>query len=152
MSNTDQEIDTQRVLSDIRELKEDVAQNMRTLVGIVDIGDMLKHLRETLWPTIESLIDRISDLADIVDVNEDAMLELANEQGDQLTPETAKEVLTIFVLASAITEALKQRLTPADPPELAEKIATFEKELARVTELVEDSVLDSDDDDEDDNE
>lgn len=145
-----QEIDTESVLRDIRELKTDVQQNMQSLVGITDMGDLTKHLKDFLWPTLEAIVDRVSDVADIVNVNEDAMLELAEGEGDQLTPETSKSILAVLVVASAITQALEQRITPADPAELTEKIATFKRELAAVIELVNDATLESDDDTEDD--
>lgn len=149
MPSQDLEPDTERVLADIGELKNDVEVNIQTLTGIADIGDLTKHLKETLWPTLESIVDRLSDLASVVDTNEEALLELAEDRGDSLTPETSKDVLGVLVVAAYIAEALGQRITPADPPELKKKLADFQRDLARVTELVQDATLDADDADED---
>lgn len=149
--NEPRDLEIADVRRDIAELSRDLQANMKELVGISDVGDLVKHMKNTLWPTLEATIDRLGELADIVDVNEEAMIEMASEESDVLTQETGTKIAQALVIGSAIAAALEARITPADGPEIAEHVADYKKLAEELLETVNDiTIVTADNEEEDD--
>jgi len=137
--------------NEIEDLSKDLNLNIRDLVGIGDVGDVTKHLKETLWPFLQSLVEKMGAI--VVELNDvdEAVLELAEEEGDLLTPTTAGVFANIFLIGDKLADALKARLTPAET-ELAQQIDAFKVLLVSANEtLAEIIVGEPEDDDEDPN-
>jgi hypothetical protein len=140
------------LVRDARQLQMDVIEGAKTLRGITDVGDLVKHLTDTLWPTLEALADQA--VANAVDNDEldNAVIELAEGEGEMLTPETAGIFANMILSAREIADELEKRLLANDTP-IKAKVKAFRALLdAGEAQLEELTVGDGDDDDDDETE
>lgn len=83
------------------ELRNDLKANMAALVKITP-GETRDHLKETLWPFLEALVD-------VVDEIDDAVAELVDQQEDYLQPETAGVFAAVIQSSLQLAAELKKR-------------------------------------------
>lgn len=130
----------EQLRTSLRELRNDLALNTKSVKGVTDAGDLSRHLQESVWPFFEAVIDAIDLHVDATDEIEDGLLELASEEADLITPDTGTKLLNVFVIATAVAEALEQRLT-ADEGDLKGRLADFKKALVEIKDIVTDSIV-----------
>lgn len=135
--------------NDLGELKKDLALNIRDTDGITDVGDVTRHLKNTLWPFLEAVVARIDETVAELDDLDGAVVELASEEGDMLSQETAGVFANAFMMAEKLADALKARLRP-DEAELSSELDQFKVLLARCMETLNDVVAGDDSEDDDD--
>lgn len=124
------------------ELRKDLAANVKTMVGITEVSDLVAHLRHTLWPFLEAVVDEMVDL-------EEGLLELAEEHGDMLTTETAGIFANVILISVKLADALKDRLR-ADELDLGQQIDAFKVLCDEATTTLADiTVTEMDDEEED---
>lgn len=146
---TTEETEVSPLVRDARQLVEDVRQGAKDIVGITDIGDLTKHLRETLWPTLEALAEINETTANEIDELDGAVIELAEGDGEMLTAETAGVFATLLLNAKEITAELEKRLTANEGPMKA-KVAAFYKLIEACEAQLDELTVVADDDDDDD--
>jgi hypothetical protein len=137
----------------IETLQEDLKANVaaaRDLTVLSSIDDIAKHLKNTLWPFMESMVEQIEDLDGCVE-------DLLNHTEDILQPETGAQFLVTINGGLGLMGELKKRLGPGDDPKILAAIAEFEKNandmigtLTEITIPVEDDEDPDADEDEDD--
>ena len=109
--------DAQQLLSDVRE-------GVKSMVGITDIGDLVKHLQDFVWPTLEAVAEQaVANAEDNEDLG-NICEELASEEGEMLTAETAGIFANTLLTAAEIAAELEKRLAPGDTT-WKNKIAAF---------------------------
>ena len=112
------------LVRDANQLLTDVRDGAKTLTGITTIGDVVDHLTNTLWPTIEAAAELLVAHANETEEMAGSIDELIEEAGDLLTPETAGVFANVFIQGREIAAELEKRLTPADSA-LRAKITAF---------------------------
>lgn len=141
----------------IETLQEDLKANMsaaREMNAISSVDDVVKHLKNTLWPFMESMVEQMEDLDGCVE-------DLLNHAEDILQPETGAQFLATINGGLGLMGELKKRLGPGDDPNITAAIAEFEKNanemIGTLTEITipvddegDDEDGDGDDDDDDD--
>ena len=148
MSETQTETPETELAQNARELLANIAAGAKTIVGITDIGDLTKHLRDELWPVLEAIGEQLVANADDNEELDNAVLELAEREGEMLSTETAGVFANIFLGSEEICAELEKRLGPSDGA-LRAKIAAHKKLLTAGQEaLAEITVGDGDDDQE----
>ncbi len=135
------------LVRDARQLQADVAAGAATLKGITDVGDIVNHLRDTLWPTLEALADQAVANANDNDELDNAVIELAEGEGEMLTPETAGIFANMILSARDIADELEKRLLANDAP-LKAKVKAFRALLDAGEAQLEELTVGDDDDDE----
>lgn len=127
-------------------LKADLKANLAELSSmdpmVTTTSDLIKHLKGTLWPFIESFTDEAYDIDSCVgDILEGAE--------DILQPETAATFAAITAGGLTIAAALKARITRETEPQLWKVIAEFEKNCKTGEEILKEIVVDTGDDGDD---
>jgi ABC-type transporter Mla subunit MlaD len=131
----------------VNQLKSDLARNIRSLSGTADVT---AHLRDTLWPWLESLLDEIGEI-------DEAVGELVDQAEDFLQPDTAAIFANVIQACAALAGELRKR-APGDQA-LAMSLAQADQivqaaaaKLAEITGLSDGDEDDEDDEDEDEDE
>jgi hypothetical protein len=88
------------------ELRDDLKANMAGLLKITP-GEIRDHLKETLWPFLEALVD-------VVDEIDDAVAELVDQQEDYLQSETAAVFAALVQSSLMIAGELRKRAAGDD--------------------------------------
>lgn len=128
-----------------RALLNDIRDASKSIVGITDIGDLTKHLKDELWPTLEAIGEQLVANADDNEDLDNAVLELAEGEGEMLTAETAGVFANVFLQGEDIAAELEKRLGANDGA-LRIKIAAFKKLVSSAQDtLAELTVGDADD-------
>lgn len=126
-------------------LRDDLKANMMALKDLNALSsneDIIKHLKNVLWPYMESMVDQIEDVDGCVE-------DLLNHAEDILQPETGALFLAVITGAVSLANELKARLTPADT-KLAAAIAELEKNANEATAVLTEITIPVEDDEEDD--
>jgi hypothetical protein len=142
-------------------LKEDLKLNLAELAKmtpeLTTPAEIVNHLKDTLWPTIEALVDELAEV-------DDCVADMIQGAEDILQPETAAVFTAIVAASKVVAEGLKTRMAAANEnnPPLAKVISELEKNLAEGEALLREIVIDDgesfeddegeDGDDEDDDE
>lgn len=148
---TTEETEVSPLVRDARQLVSDVQQGAKDIVGITDIGDLTKHLKDTLWPTLEALAELTETTANEIDELDGAVIELAEGDGEMLTPETAGVFANLLLSGKDIAAELEKRLTANEGPMKA-KVAAFYKLIAACEAQLDELVVEGVDDDDDETE
>lgn len=138
--------ETSELVRDAQQLLEDVRAGAATLLGITDVGDLKTHLTETLWPTLEALAEQALKNANDNDDLDNAVIELAEGEGEMLTPETAGLFANIILMARELSEDHEKRLLAGDTA-VRTKIKAFRELLKAAESQIEEITVGSDDDD-----
>jgi hypothetical protein len=140
-------------------LKSDLGRNMKALAAKIEggriTGDVAGHLRDTLWPFLEAVVDEVVQLREEHDEMGEAVDSLIEGGDDQLHEDTATKILTCVGAGIGIAEKFKERLDPNNPDdaELLSNIAAYHMVAQEVAALVDDiTIRDGDADDGDDDE
>lgn len=107
---------------------------------------LASHLRDALWPFLESLVDEMSEQADALD-------EITRGEADILTEETGQSIAATVTMAVALVAELQKRL--ADTPNdklLLQQINTFYVSAKQTEQVLRDITIPDDEDEEDDEE
>lgn len=129
-------------------LRADLKSNLAELAAmdpmITTTPDLLKHLKGTLWPFLESLTDETADIDECVG-------DMVDGADDILQPETAATFAAVLAGGVTIAAALKARITREAEPQLWKVIAEYEKNCKSAEEILQEIVVDAGDeiDDED---
>lgn len=131
-------------------LRADLKSNTAELAAMdpmtTTTSDLLKHLKGTLWPFLESVTDEMSDIDECVG-------DMVADAEDILQPETAAVFVAITAGGATIAAALKARITREAEPQLWKIVTEFEKNCQLADETLQEIVVDAGeeiDDDEDD--
>lgn len=143
---TTEETEVSPLVRDARQLLADVREGAKTLIGVTDVGDLKKHLEDTLWPTLEALAELHETTANEIDEIDNAVVELAEGDGEMLTPETAGLFANLILSGKDIAAELEKRLTANEGPMKA-KVAAFLKLNAACEAQLEELVVETDGDD-----
>lgn len=94
---------------------DDVREGAKTLIGITDVGDIVTHLKDSLWPALEAVAEQALANAEDNDDLGNVVEELAEGEGEMLTPETAGVFANILLSSEELAaELLKRHPTDAD--------------------------------------
>jgi len=130
----------------VETLQEDLKANLaglRDLNALSSVDDVVKHLKNSLWPFLESAVEQMEDLDGCIE-------DLLNNHEDILQPETGELFTTVVTSALILIGELKKRLGPGDDPRIAASIAEFERNANQmIGTLQEITIPEIDDDDED---
>lgn len=137
-------------------LKEDLKQNLATLTTMNElssVGDVVNHLKNTLWPTLESIVDELAEV-------DDCVADMVNNAEDILQPETAEVFAAVLAASAVVAAALKPMLDPAKDADMINLVAELERNIKKANAIMQEIVIDDvdpeydddDDDDDDDNE
>ena len=133
------------------DLKANIAE-AKKLSALSSISDLVDHLKNILWPTIEAVVEELGEVDDVVG-------EMVSNAEDILQPETGAVLAAVVSGAAAVATALKLRITREAEPDLYRVIDELEKNCKEATAILKDVVLeepidddegDDDDDDDDD--
>lgn len=138
------------------QLRADLKANLKNLK--TDLGslattqDVCKHLRDTLWPFLESIVDNVEEL-------DEGIIDLAENSGDMLQPDSAAGLKTTLAGSVGLVAQLRMRLkpdwqeTPASRQQMEAMLLEHEKALGEAIEFVDAvTVVERDDDDDDEDE
>lgn len=127
-------------------LRADLKANMQQLAALGGPGttadDIAKHLREVLWPTLESVVDEMESIDGCVE-------DMLSGSEDILQPETGEKFAAIIVGAAAVATALRSRITREAEPQLSKVIDELLRNCKTGEEILEEIVVDADDIDDD---
>lgn len=129
---------------DIETIRADLAANTQAakdLNALSTIDDIANHLKNTVWPFQECLVDQLEDLDGCIE-------ELMNHEADILQPETGAQFLAVFTSGLLLVGELKKRLGPGDD-KLRQAIGEFENNTAEATAILTDITIPEIDDEED---
>lgn len=129
----------------VETLREDLKSNiasLKDLTALSPLDDYAKHLKDTLWPFMESMLEQIEDLDGCVE-------DLLNHAEDILQPETGALFLTVVTGGLGLVGELKKRLGPGDDPKILAAIAEFEKNANEATAVLTEITIPVQDEDED---
>lgn len=137
-------------------LKEDLKQNLATLTTMNElssVGDVVNHLKNTLWPTLESIVDELAEV-------DDCVADMVNNAEDILQPETAEVFAAVLAASAVVAAALKPMLDPDKDADMINLVAELERNIKKANAIMQEIVIDDvdpeydddDDDDDDDNE
>lgn len=84
------------------ELRSDLKANMAGLMKITP-SETRDHLKETLWPFLEALVD-------VVDEIDDAVAEMVDQQEDYLQAETASVFAALVQSSLMLSDELRKRI------------------------------------------
>lgn len=122
----------------IETLKQDLRENMAqlaTLNGLTSNEDLIKHLRETLWPTLESIVDELEEV-------DECVADLVSGAEDILQPETAQVFAAVIASAAVVAAALKVRIDPQADAKLMHLVTELEANLKNANEIMQEIVID----------
>lgn len=85
----------------IEDLRRDLKSNLAEVSKIGD-GAVARHLRDTLWPFLEAMLDDVEEM-------DDAVGELVQQQEDYLQAETATNFVALVQLGRQIAAELAKR-------------------------------------------
>lgn len=102
------------LVRDAQQLLSDLQAGAKTLVGITDVGDLVTHLKDQMWPALEALAEQALANANDNDELENSVLEIAEGEGEMLTPETAGMFANLLLSAEEIVAELEKRLGAGD--------------------------------------
>lgn len=128
----------------IETLQADLAANIaeaKKLSALSTNDEIVRHLKEVLWPTLEAITEEISELDGCVG-------DMVNNAEDILQPETGAIMSAVVAGAVTVAAALKARLGP-DETQLAKVVSELVKNCKHAEEILEEIVLDELPDDED---
>lgn len=135
----------------VETLQEDLKANvasLKDLTALSSVDDIVNHLKNTLWPFQESVLEQLEDLDGCVE-------DLLNNAEDILQPETGAKFLAVASGGLTLVAELKKRLQPGDE-KLSAVIAEFEanaNEMVGILNEITIPVIDGDEEgDEDDDE
>lgn len=145
----------------LEQLKIDLKDNIKSLNqlgALTTAPELVAHLQNTLWPTLESIVEEMEE--------QDGCIEdLMNGSEDILQPDTGNRIMVTLVAAVTLVNELRARLQPHETAQM-KAVAEFDRLandcIATVQEItipeddqdpaeLEDAE-DEDDDDEDDDE
>ena len=132
----------------VETLQEDYKANvasLKDLNAMSSVDDIINHLKNTLWPFQESVLEQLEDLDGCVE-------DLLNNAEDILQPETGAKFLAVATGGLMLVNELKRRLQPADDPKLSAAIAEFETNANEMVATLNDITIPVLDDDEEDDE
>lgn len=110
----------------VETLRADLNANIASLKdmgALTTTADLVGHLKNTLWPFQEMLVEHIEELDGCVE-------DLLNHAEDILQPETGAVFAAVVVGGLLLAGELKKRLTVADDPKIRAVIAEFEQTCA----------------------
>ncbi len=134
----------------IEELKNDLKRSTAELVKLGDSvtpGQIVAHLRDTLWPFIDAHVEETSEISEVVDG-------LAENAEDILQYDTAKVIGACVAMGLGLMAELKKRLQPEATANDADKqvwaaIQTFEYGAIQVNNILEEVTIVPDDEEDD---
>jgi threonine dehydratase len=133
----------------IESLKADLSANLQTLVALdpatATAGDLVKHLKETLWPFLESVVDETAEV-------DDCVADLISGAEDIMQPETAEVFAAVVAGAVAVAGALRKFITPETEPQLWKVVDELEKNCKSAETIMAEIVIDTGDDEDEDEE
>jgi hypothetical protein len=106
----------------MEQLKTDLKKNgdnLSRMGPLTTTGDLVSFLRDTLWPTIEALVDETAEIDGCVE-------DILHGAEDILQSETAQLFAGLIVGGVALVAELKKRLRP-DETKLLAAIGEFEQ-------------------------
>ncbi len=129
-------------------LQADIKANvveLAKLSALSSVSEVVNHLKDALWPTLEALVEEVTEIDDCVAESVSGMAEL-------LHPESGAVLSAVVTGAVAVAAQLKARITAESEPQLYKVIAELEKNCKLANDILEEIVLEEDDeeDDEDD--
>lgn len=135
----------------VETLKADLKANLAELAQMseltVSAADILKHLKGTLWPMLEAVVDETSEI-------DDCVADMIAGAEDILQPETAEVFAAIIAGAKVAAAAVRTNIPKEQNPQLHKIMDELEKNLVAGEEIMKEIVIDpgddADDDDEDD--
>jgi predicted RecB family endonuclease len=92
----------------VETLQEDLKANvasLKDLTALSSVDDIVNHLKNTLWPFQESVLEQLEDLDGCVE-------DLLNNAEDILQPETGAKFLAVASGGLTLVAELKKRLQP----------------------------------------
>lgn len=95
-------------MSTIETLQEDLRANMsaaRELNAASSVGDLAEHIKNTMWPFMEAVVEQVEELDGCVE-------DLLNQTEDILQPETGAQFVAVVQSALVLMGELKKRLGP----------------------------------------
>jgi hypothetical protein len=119
------------------EIRADLARNMKAASAVTDPATR-EHLKDTLWPFLEALVDTLDEI-------DDAVAELVDQQEDYLQPETAAVFAAVVQSSLQLLQQLAP-LVPRDNSELLKQIAEHEQLCAHAVEVLGSVTMVADDD------
>jgi hypothetical protein len=137
----------------IEKLREDMRESTSQLAALAAPGlapsveSVVSFLRLTLWPTIEAVVDELSDVDGCVE-------DLLNDSEDILQPKTAELFAALVVAGREIAAELGKRLTSSASDADAKKLVAGFADLSNAAEaaIQEITIPDDDEDGEDEDE
>jgi len=130
----------------IESLKADLSANVQTLIALqpetTTAADIVKHLKETLWPFLESVVDESAEI-------DDCVADLISGAEDILQPETAEVFAAVIAGAVAVSDALKKFITREAEPQLYKVVEELEKNCKSAETIMAEIVIDTGDDEDD---
>lgn len=129
----------------IETLKEDLKLNLAEVAALdpaVDTPTLVAHLKNTLWPTLEAIVDELAEV-------DDCVADLVSGE-DILQEDTATVFAAVLAGAATVAAALKVRITREAEPQLYKVLTELEGNIAAANEIMEDIVVGADADDEED--
>lgn len=85
----------------LEELRADLRRNMQDANTVID-DQTRGHLKNTLWPFLEAIIDVVEEM-------DDAVAELVDQQEDYLQPETAAVFAAVIQSSLGLVAELRKR-------------------------------------------
>lgn len=133
----------------VADLKANIAE-AKKLSALSSLGEVVSHLNDVLWPTLEAVVEEIVEIDACVEEQTSGMAELIH-------PESGEVLSAVVAGAVAVSAALKARITKESEPALYKVIEELEKNCVDANDILEEIVLEEeeeeeDDDDEEDNE
>lgn len=129
----------------IETLKADLKANTDTLFALDPMtttpGDLVKHLRETLWPFLESVVEEAAEI-------DECVADIISGAEDILQPETAEIFAAIITGAIAVAAALKGRINRETDPGLYKVVEELERNCKAGEALMQEIVVDTGEDEE----
>lgn len=123
------------------ELRDDLRRNAAEARTLTTIEQVIGHLVNTLWPTIEAVLD-------VVDEQDGSIRELVDHEEDYLQPETG--ALFAAVVQSSLQLAAELRKRIGGDPLLAKLIVNHEQICAEAIQVIGAiTMMPADDEDED---
>lgn len=132
------------------DLQSDLASNMeavKNLTALSNISDVVDHLKQTLWPMLEAMVNEHADL-------DAALADLYHNAEDILQYETGKLFAAVVVGAEFMMTELANRA--GNDARLLKAIKELREKCKEAKEIIEEITLpedpDGDEDDEDEDE
>lgn len=130
----------------IEDLESDLDANvaqLQSLSSMSTVGDVVDHLKKTLWPFLENVVK--------VELKEmdGSISDVVNNAEDILQPETGRLFSTVVLGGIGLVGELEKRLTKsAEDTKILSGIREWQKYAQEATEVLSEIVLPEEEDDE----